>query len=343
FYWRSLMRSVTWTSLGLVVYGFLAGAATILLYIVFHRVDYTYYESSFLRDFLNAMRSAPFPNGIREFIKQFYDCFFAIPGPRFFIPDVLPIPLPYYWLLLPGVALAVWKRRFEIVFAALIPVAGAFVARSIENRLLMPIPFWVILMSFTFAGILKLRPWPSLQIVLGAIAALILLDGLVPSVRYIYSKTKNPFGIRYYAQGEVAVSRFLRHVVAGEEHPAPPHLERDEFNRIKGLPDPAFETFICEGDAYSIIHLFLHDYDDGKILSFCGEYPFEIVQSEQDVWNSNKRVITSHAPSNKDLKLIWERHPKTERIIKIFNSFADLGTEDSISYSFGRSEGFFYV
>jgi DNA-binding beta-propeller fold protein YncE len=198
-------------------------------------------------------------------------------------------------------------------------------------------------MSFTFAGLLKLRPWPSVQIVLAAVTALILLDGLVPSVRYIYNKTKNPFGIRYYAQAEVAVSRFLKHVVAGEAHPAPPHLERNEFNRIDGVPDPTYDTFICQGAAYSIIHLFLHDYDDGKILSFCAEYPFFIVMSEQDVWNANKRAIATYARSNKDLKLIWERDPKTERIINIFKSFRDLGTEDSLSYFFEGRVRTFYV
>jgi DNA-binding beta-propeller fold protein YncE len=343
FYWRTLKQSVTWGSLALVIYGFVVAATPILLYIVFNREAYTLYESSFLRDFWHAMQSAPFPNGIRPFTRQLYECFFVIPGPRFFIPDVLPIPLPYYWLLVPGFLIAIWHKRFEIVLLAIIPVAGAFVARAIENRLLMPIPFWVILMSFTFAGILKLRPWPSIQIVLGAVAVLILADGLVPSIRYIYSKTKNPFGIRHYAQGEVGVSRFLKHVVAGEDHPAPPHLERNEFNRIKGTSDPPYETLICQDDAYSIIHLFLHDYDDGKILSFCAEYPFDIVQSEQDVWNANKRAIASYAPSNKDLKLIWERHPKTERIISIFKSLRDLGTEDSISYSFGGRVRTFYV
>src|SRR6266516_1788397 len=250
FYWRSLARTTTWTSLTLVVYGFLAGAATILLYVVFNRENYTYYESSFLRDFWHAMQSAPFPHGITPFTKQLYDCFFTIPGPRFFIPDVLPIPLPYYWLLVPGFVLALWQKRFEIVLLAIIPVAGAFIARSIENRLLLPIPFWIILMSFTFARLLKLRPWPSVQIILGAVAALILLDGLVPSVRYVYSKSKSPFSIRHYAQEEVAISRFLRHVVAGEEHPPSPHLERTEFNRIEGIPEARYETFICQGDAY---------------------------------------------------------------------------------------------
>ena len=341
-YWRSLKQSGTWTSLALVVYGFLAAATPILLYILFNRNDYTLYEAAFVRDFWHGMQTAPFPSGIRPYTKQLWDCFFTIPGPRFFIPDTLPIPLPYYWLLVPGVALALWQKRFEIPLLATIPVVGAFIAKAIENRLLLPIPFWVILMSFTFAGILKLRPWPSIQIVLGAIAVLILLDGLAPSVRYIYNKTKNPFGIRHYAQEEVAVSRFLKHVVAGEEHPAPPHLERDEFNRVKGI-DPPYDCFICEGDAYSIIHLFLHDYDDDKILSFCGGYPFFIVMSEQDVWNGNKRTVLGYVPGSKDLKLIWERDPKTERIIRMFQSLRDLGTEDSISFSFGGRVRTFYV
>jgi len=342
-YWRTLTQSATWRSLALVTYGLVAAATPIVLYIVFNREAYTLYESSFLRDFWHARQSAPFPIGIRPFTKQLWDCFFTMPGPRFFIPDTLPIPLPYYWLLVPGFALALWQKRFEIPLLATIPVAGAFIARAIENRLLLPIPFWIILMSFTFAGLLKLRRWPGVQIILCAVAALILLKGLDPSVRYIYAKTKNPFGIRYYAQGEVAVSRFLRHVVAGQEHPGPPHLEHNEFNRIEGIPDAPYDTFVCQADAYSIIHLFLHDYDDGKILSFCADYPFAIVQSEQDVWNANKRAIASYARSNKDLKLIWERDPKTERIINVFQSLRDFGTEDSISYSFGGRVRTFYV
>ncbi len=343
FYWRSLKRSAPWASLALVVYGFLAAAAPILLYIVFNRENYTYYESGFVRDFWHALQSAPFPNGIRPFTKQLSDCFFAVPGPRFFIPDTLPIPLPYYWLLVPGFVLALWQKRFEIVLLAIIPVAGAFIAKSIENRLLLPIPFWVILMSFTLAGLLKLRPWPGVQVVLGALAALILLDGLAPSVRYIYSKTKSPLSIRHYAQEEVAVSRYLRHVVAGQGQPAPPHLERNEFNKIEGVTEAPHETLICQGDAYSIIHLFLHDYDDARILSFCGGYPFFIVMTEQDVWNANKRAILNYVPGNKDLKLIWERDPKTQRIVTMFQSLRELGTEDSLSFSFLGRVRTFYV
>ena len=127
-------------SLAFVGYGFLAAATPILLYILFNRKAYTYYESSFVRDFWHAMQSAPFPIGIRPYIDQLWSCFFSIPALRFFIPDTLPIPLPYYWLLVPGVILAVWEKRFEIVLLATIPVGGAFVAGAIENRLLLANP-----------------------------------------------------------------------------------------------------------------------------------------------------------------------------------------------------------
>jgi DNA-binding beta-propeller fold protein YncE len=96
-------------------------------------------------------------------------------------------------------------------------------------------------------------------------------------------------------------------------------------------------------DAYSIIHLFLHDYDDDKILSFCAGLPSSFVMTEQDVWNANKRAILSYVPRKKDLKLIWERDPKTERIITRFQSLREPGTEDSIWFSFGGRTRTFYV
>jgi DNA-binding beta-propeller fold protein YncE len=65
--------------------------------------------------------------------------------------------------------------------------------------------------------------------------------------------------------------------------------------------------------------------------------------TEQDVWNANKKAVSTYVPTNKDLKLIWERHPKTERIIRVFQSLRDLGTEDSISFSFGGRVRTFYV
>jgi hypothetical protein len=346
FYWRSLTRTVAWSSLALIVYSFLAAATPILCYIIFRRGDYTYYESTYLHQFLEAVRGTPAPNNLQYYVTGLWKCFFAAQyWPRLLFPDALPIPLPYYWLILPGIGLALWQKRFEVVLLATLPVVGVFVTGgpAVEQRLLLAIPFWIILMSFTFAVLLKLGPWPGVQVVACALAALILLDGLVPSVRYIYSKTTSPFSIGQFAQHQVAVSRFLKHVVAGQEHPGPPRLERDELSRIKGLPDPSYDTFICQMDAFSIIHLFLHDYDDDKILSFCAGLPSSGVMTEQEVWNANKKAIASYAPGNKNLKLIWERDPKTERIIRMFQTLRDLGTEDSLSFSFGGRVRTFYV
>ncbi len=345
-HWRSLKKSGPWISVLTVAFGFLVAATPIICYIIFNREHYTYYEGAYLHRFWDAVRGTTAPNGMRYYVTGLWNCFFAAQyWPRLLFPDFLPIPLAYYWFLVPGVVLAVWEKRYEVVLLATLPVVGVFVTGgpAVEQRLLLAIPFWIILMSFTFAALLKLRPWPGVQVVACGLAALILLDGLVPSVRYIYSKTKSPFSIGQYAQHQIAVSRFLKHVVAGQEHPGPPHLERDEFNRIKGIPDPSYDTFICQDDAYSMIHLFLHDYDDDKILSFCAGLPFWVVMTEQEVWNANKKAILNYAPTNKDLKLIWERDPKTERIIRMFQSLRDLGTEDSLSFPFGGRVRTFYV
>jgi sugar lactone lactonase YvrE len=346
FYWTSLKRTATWRSLAVIVYSFLAAATTIICYIIFNWQYYTYYEGAYLHQFWNAGRGTQAPNNMQYYVTGLWKCFFAAQyWPRLLFPDALPIPLPYYWFLVPGLVLAVWEKRVEVVLLAMLPVVGVFVSggAAVEQRLVLAIPFWIILISFTFALLLKLRPWPSVQILFCAIAALILLYGLIPSVRYVYAKTKTPFEIGQFAQHQVAVSRFLKHVVAGQEHPGPPHLERDEFNRIKGIADPPYDTFICQNDAYSIIHLFLHDYDDGKILSFCAGLPFSSVMTEQDVWNANKKAILSYVPRNKDLKLIWEKEPQAERIIRMFQSLRDFGTEDSLSFSFEGRVRTFYV
>ena len=78
-------------------------------------------------------------------------------------------------------------------------------------------------------------------------------------------------------------------------------------------------------------------------MSFCADYPFAIVLSEQAVWDANKRAVLGYVPGSKDLKLIWENDPKTQRIIRMFQSLRELGTEDSISFSFGGKVRTFYV
>src|SRR5438477_10281575 len=153
-YWRRLKQTVAWSSLAVIVYSFATAAMPILLYIVFNRGAYSHYEGVFLHDFWHALRGIPAPHDMRYYVTQFRSCFFDVPGPRLLLPYFLPIPLPYYWLLLPGFVLAVWQKRFEIVLLATLPVVGVFVTggAAAEHRMLLAIPFWTILIAFTFAG-----------------------------------------------------------------------------------------------------------------------------------------------------------------------------------------------
>ena len=56
---EELKRSVTWTSLAIVVYGFLAAATPILCYIIFRWNDYTYYEGTYTSPLLGRGAGKP--------------------------------------------------------------------------------------------------------------------------------------------------------------------------------------------------------------------------------------------------------------------------------------------
>ena len=138
----------------------------------------------------------PAPHDARYYVTGLWNCFFAAHfWPRLLFPDFLPIPLPYYWLLLPGFVLALWQKRFEVVLLATLPVVGGYLVTggaAVEQRLLLAIPFWIILMSFTLAALLKLRPWPGLHIILWGIAASILLERIGPVDSIYLCQDENP-------------------------------------------------------------------------------------------------------------------------------------------------------
>ncbi|PYI71110.1 MAG: hypothetical protein DMF02_07290, partial [Verrucomicrobia bacterium] len=155
-----------------------------------------------------------------------------------------------------------------------------------------------------------------------------------PAIQYIYTQAKHPFSIGPFEQQQVAVARFLKAIVAGRTPASVPRLEHDEFNRVQGIPDPPYETLICASEANVGLHLFLHDYDNEEILSFCGGHPM-CVMTGQETWSHNKKAIANYVPNGKDLKLIWESGPTAEKIIEILRPLRDLATEESVSFSFG--------
>jgi hypothetical protein len=87
----------------------------------------------------------------------------------------------------------------------------------------------------------------------------------------------------------------------------------------------------------------LHDYDDEKILSFCAEEPMFVFTNDQDLWRQNKKILVGYVPHGKDLKIIWEKGSRAEGIIKMLKPARELGTEDSLSFSFAGRTWNFYV
>jgi hypothetical protein len=189
FYWRQWRK-------GLVVFaGFSVAAAPIVSYMIFHWTDYTYHASTRWNPTLD--------------LTRIWDTFFVIPTHSYFLPDALLIPLPYYVLLITGAVVALWKKRFDIVLLATIPVAGVFVTGGpyVEHRLLMAIPFWIILIGFGVnvilnggdALLIRHRIIRNAALtVRSAGAAIIIAMGLIPSAHYIYAKAKDPTSIHAF-------------------------------------------------------------------------------------------------------------------------------------------------
>src|ERR1043166_8440882 len=341
-HWQDAQRRAAATSVLFIGYGFVIGAMPMLVYIAFNYHSYVYYETSLARPFFEALFGYPAPHNLQWYLMRLGVVFFANPADRLFIPDALLIPLPYYFFLVPGIVLAGFKRRYEIILVATVPVVLALIAEATERRLLLPLPYWIILMAFTFARLRKLKLGTALKALVWSSSAIVVMWALIPSIQYIYRKTEDPFSIYQYAQDQVAVSRFLKNIVAGRVPANPPHLERNEFNRTDGTHDPPYETLICQNEAYSIIHLFLHDYNDAKILSLSGGLP-AYVMTDSEVWHASKKALRNYTPNDKDLKLVWERGVKTDKIIHLLAPVRNLGIEESISFSFDGRERKFYV
>ncbi len=277
---------------------------------------------------------------MQAYVAQLSDIFFGeFTWRRGSMPDFVIIPFVYYLFLIPGFIIALLKKRFEIVILAVVPIVGAFVASAYDFRVLHAAPFWIILMAFTFNELLKLQnnesvhryfPYKGLLIVSGVV----LLVGLVPSINYIDSKSKDPNSMHMLPQIDVAVSRVLRDIVAGAPNPSTA-MRRDEFNRIDGLPEPDFDTFACQEGGYAITHLFLQDYGDRKIMSFCNQSPSRNL-SEEKIFSVNKKVIDDYVVGYKDLKLVWAMTDKTKRIIDTFKKYKYLGSDEMVT---GEHEG----
>lgn len=323
-------KSVTKENIRLVVVFIVALVAAVLPLIVFvyyNRVVYFTHEKELTDLFLGAYHNRA-KGGLQPYLDALKGIFFATTSyNRLAMQDHVIFPFWYYVFLVPGMAIALFKKRFDIVLLAIVPVIGAFISTAYDFRVLHATPFWIVLMAFALHALTRLEKLTRSYLVnlaVFAIAGCVLAGGLVPSVRYLYRKSKDPYSIHIFSQQDVFAARFIRDIVAGVPNPST-NIRHQEFLRLPGLPEPAYDAFVCNDSGFAVPHLFLQDYGDQQIMSFCDQVQM-LHFTEASLLAMNRKALGAYA-GPKGVMLIWQQTPKSYRTIEAFKKLRHLGSD----------------
>ena len=323
-------RSITPANVGLsllFVFGLLVSMIPLIFFIWYNWKVYFGHEQELTALFIRAYKNRA-SGALNPYLNDLAGIFFAPQSyRRLSMPDYVIIPFWYYMFLLPGAVIALIKKRFGIVLLAVVPVVGAFISTAYDFRVLHAVPFWIILMGFAFHELTRLRKYSrshAINLAPFAFGACILAAGWVPSVRYLYAKSKDPFSIYLLSQHDVPVGRFLRDIVAGVPHPSTKR-KPDEFRRVPGVPEPMYDAFACQETGYGVVHLFLQDYNDKQIMSFCDQLPMLHFPAPA-VFAMNKTVLSNYnGPGG--VMLIWQQTSRSAPVIAAFRKLGHLGSD----------------
>jgi hypothetical protein len=339
-------RSVTRENIRFAVVFVLALAAAMMPLIVFvyyNRVVYFAHEKELTDLFLQAYKNRA-TGALRPYVDGLKGIFFApLSYQRLAMQDHVVFP-PWYWVfVVPGMAIALLRKRFDIVLLATVPIAGAFVSTAYDFRVLHAAPFWIILMAYSFYALTRLERLTRSYLVnlaVFAVAGCILAAGWIPSVRYLYAKSKDPYSVHIFSQQDVPVARFIRDIVAGVPNPSP-KIRHQEFLRLPNLPEPAYDAFVCNDSGFAIPHLFLQDYGDRQIMSFCDQVQM-LHFTQASLLAMNKKVLSGYA-GTKGVMLIWQQTGKSYRTIEAFKKLRHLGSDRLLQAKHAGRAYLFYV
>lgn len=295
----------------------------VYMYLLFHMSTYAIREQELLREFFSILQQQGI-QGIGVYASQIGEVFLS-PATfrRQFLMDYPAIPYVYYALLLPGFVIVWIKKRYELLFLAILPVIGAFISGAYDFRILIAVPIWVLIMSY---GIHAALPHVRLRI---ALYTLVII-GVFSTGMYVWNMSKNPHAQVLLPHADVAVSRLVQDIVAGKEHPSV-LLKWDEFRGGKQRA-ATYDVLMCPASAYAIMHVFLQAYDDKSILSFCDQ-GIEQLKNSEEILGDNVRAVLAYQPGQKDLKLIWEVTDAAQHAIFLFSQIAPYGTSEDIHAS----------
>jgi hypothetical protein len=114
-------------------------------------------------------------------------------------------------------------------------------------------------------------------------------------------------------------------------------MKQNEFNR-KISAEVAYDALVCPYASYAIMHLYLQDFDDKRILAFCNQ-GIQLLKKEKEIFENNLFAVVNYQPTTKDLKLIWEVSEKSVGAINFFSNYEKYGSSDTI---YGSADGIAY-
>jgi hypothetical protein len=340
-------RSLTKRNIGLTVIfvlGLIAAMMPLIIFVYYNPAVYLSRDRELTELFVQSCKNRA-TGALTPYINDLKGIFFA-PWSyrRLALMDFVIIPFWYYVFIIPGLVIALISKRFEIVLLATVPVAGAFISTAYDFRVLHAAPFWIILMAFSFHALTRLETLTRSYLVnLGvfAVAGLVLALGFIPSLRYLYAKSKDPYSVHILAQSDVVVARFVRGIVAGVPHPSV-RRTHDEFLRVRDLPEPTYDAFVCNDTGFAVMHLFLQDYGDKQIMSFCDQLPM-LPFTDAGVFTENKKALSRYDGA-KGVMLIWQQTPKSAGAINAFRKLSYLGSDRQLTTKHaGRSYSFYVL
>lgn len=305
---------------------FLIAATPLLVYIAFNRADYFRREQGLVTGFISLYLDQGYA-GIKPFVDQLGELFFARDSfQRMWSHDYPVIPTAYWLLLIPGLIVALLRRRVEIALLAVIPVVSALLSGAFDFRVLLAAPIWVIAMAYLLDALSVGRiPIARTQrdVLTSVVVAAIVVAGLAPSVAYLWGVSRDTHAQYLLPHRDVAVSRLIQDVVAGNPRPTA-DMKGDEFDRVVPGSALTFNALVCPERAYAIAHLYLQSFGSRRVLALC-DGGNQALLGKDGLLPANIRAIADYEPGGKALKLIWEESEIAQDTIRRFAQLERFG------------------
>lgn len=257
-----------------------------------------------------------------------------------FMPGYPLIPHFYWLMLIPGMLIATYKKRWEIVIMCLLPAFVGFLTVPYDFRIQISTPFWIISMLYAINCIADLNrsKRTKLSLLLSIITLASISMGLLSASQFIKKVYSNPDYIMAMGFSDVAFARITQDMARGNELTPSSSLKKDEFNPIATTNNIDYDIFICPSTAFGVAHLFLQNLNVEQTLSFChGEYdrpiPSRILGTPQAVFYSNIKALSQYKNSNKGLLLVWEVSDIMKPVVDVFKPFQKYGVFKTYHYT----------